>query len=113
MTQGDVTAVVEDGVSFGGSGIKSLTIQSRYSSTERVHAAAGAESGTAIVPVLAVGVSGVYVEATLGVGSALTAAEDALISSVGSIDRYYEADAAAIGNGVGIGGAFCIGGVDD
>ena len=65
LTGIDVTAMIEDGVRFGGSPLQSLTVIADYTGKEHVEAAAGAAGGRAIVPVLALSVSGLATEAYL------------------------------------------------
>ena len=87
-----------------------LDIRASFNGYERMAAKAGASGGTAIVPVLALDVSGVYVNASTGtnLNHTLKFASDVNVNANNSILRTLAADAAAAGSGVGVGGAFVV-----
>ena len=67
-------------------------------------AKAGASGGTAIVPVLALDISGIYVAANTGINTAdaeLTFNNDINVTAFSEMTRSILADAAAVGGGVG------------
>ncbi len=106
----DVTAIIQDGAAFHlpeGVALDNVLVNASFTGTELTHAAAGAKGGTSIAPVLALDVSGVYVEAYLGTASLpIKATGDVLVNASNTIIRTLKADAAAVGNGVGVGAAF-------
>ena len=111
----DVTARIEDGVRFKGLPMTSALVNASYHGTEHIEAAAGAAGGTSVVPVLALGVGGVYTQAYLGSAAdeALSLTGDLAVTAVGQVERTMQVDAAAVGAGVGVGGAFGIGVFND
>ncbi len=113
----DINAIIPDGVNItvapGSSAIESLSVKALYKGSETLAAKAGISGGTAIVPVLALGVSGVSTNAQVGTGTIVTAAKDVLISSSNDISRTSSADAAAAGSSVAVGAALSIGVYND
>ena len=106
----DVTARIEDGVTFGNLPLTSAWVNASYSGTEHIEAAAGAAGGTSIVPVLALGVGGVYTQAYFGAANEeIDASGDVSVTANGQVERTMQVDASAVGAGVGVGGAFGIG----
>lgn len=109
----DCVADVEDGAKIiladAGTSLDSFTVNAEFGAQEREWAAAGAKSGTAIVPVVAVGVSGAYVKAAAGIApdaAPLNVTGDALVRSVSEMERYLLADAALTAEGLGLAGSF-------
>ena len=111
----DVTARIEDGVRFKGLPMTSALVNASYHGTEHIEAAAGAAGGTSVVPVLALGVGGVYTQAYLGSAAdeTLSLTGDLAVTAAGQVERTMQVDAAAVGAGVGVGGAFGIGVFND
>jgi len=120
----DALAQIEDGVIFNladGVELDSVTVRASFEATEQVYAAAGASGGTAIVPVLALVVSGVSVEALVGAtpisgsgaGDFLVVSGDVVVDADAKVTRELTADAAATGEGVGLGAAFAIAIIND
>ena len=88
----DINAIIPDGIEIslpdGTESIESLSLKAAYEGTESLTAKAGAAGSTAIVPVLALGVSGISTNATLGTGvNVVNAAHDVLISASNDISR--------------------------
>ncbi len=111
----DVNAVIEDSAEIlmpdGVSQLGSLEITAAYTAQESASAAAGATAtgGVAAVPVLSLVVSGASTNAALGAGNnELSFSGDAIIDASSSITRALDADAAAAGSSVAVGGAFAI-----
>lgn len=116
----DSYAKIADGVSIskasGGSDLDSMNVTASYNGSEEMIAKAGASGGTSIVPVLALNVSGVYVDASTGTytaGAPLEFKGDINITAFSEITRNILADAAAVGDGVGFGGSFIVDIVND
>ncbi|MBT7123510.1 MAG: hypothetical protein HN948_10925, partial [Clostridia bacterium] len=109
----DVNAIIPDGVEIltpPDVSIDELTVSAEYEGTENLHAKAGIAGGTAVVPVLALGVSGVSTNATLGTGTtAVSVVQDTVISAANDITREMDADAAATGSSVAVGAALSVG----
>ncbi len=106
----DVSAVVEDGVTFNNENkLDNLEIEASFSGTEELRAAAGAAGGISATPVVATDISGVMVEAYLGKAdeTAITAG-DITVTAQGTMERKLTADAAAAGTRVGAGAALAV-----
>ncbi len=106
----DVKAIISQGAALqlaaADTALDSLKIEATFKGTERTTARAGASGGNAIVPVLALDVSGVCVQAILNAPSgagALTSTGDATINAENEMTRTLSADAAAAGSKVGVG----------
>jgi hypothetical protein len=112
-------ARVENGASItlaSGAALQDVQVTAAFNGKEGVSAKAGAAGGYAIVPVLALDVSGVCVEALLG--SALTQGVlplqgEARLSAGNTMDRTLLADAAATGSSVAVGAAIGVSVVND
>ncbi len=114
----DVNALIPDGIDIllpaGTDSIDELYVKATYEGNETLNATAGMTGGTSIVPVLALGISGVSTNAYLGTGtSPVKAAHDLLISADSVISRTMKANASASGSGVGFGAALSIGVFND
>ena len=91
--------------------LKTLSVKADYTGTERMIARAGASGGTAIVPVLALDVSGIYVAADTGTNkqdSILKFTDGVEITANNSMTRIITADANAVGGSAGAGGSFIV-----
>ncbi|NLF46195.1 MAG: hypothetical protein GX581_08970, partial [Syntrophomonadaceae bacterium] len=116
----DCLAMIADEVSIRGrhtdTELDSLDITASYTGTEKMIAKAGAAGGTAVVPVLALDVSGIYVAADSGTNPGdllLNFSGDINILADNTIIRDIEADAAAAGEGAGVGGSFIVDVIND
>ena len=109
VTDVQMRAVIEDETAFNDSGITALenvSVSASYSGNDRTHAAAGTKGGTSAVPVLALQISGVSVEACIGTGNGtLTVSGNIRVQSALQMERMMVADANAVGSGVGFGAA--------
>jgi len=96
--------------------LDAMNINASYEGTEKMTAKAGASGGTAIVPVLALDISGIYVAADTGTNTTdpkLRFTGEINIIAKNEITRTILADAAAVGGGVGAGGTFIIDIIND
>lgn len=114
----DISAIIPDGIDIlypeGTDNIEELSLKASYEGTESLTASAGVSGGISIVPVLALGVSGISANAYLGTSiHPVKVAHDVLISASNDITRTMGADAAASGTGVGFGAALSIGVFND
>lgn len=91
--------------------LDSMNITASYVGVEKMIAKAGAAGGTAVVPVLALDISGIYVAADTGnsiIAPKITFTGDINIIATNKITRDVSADAAAAGGSVGVGGSFIV-----
>jgi hypothetical protein len=96
--------------------LDAMNVTASYNGSEKMTAKAGASGGTAIVPVLALDISGIYVDANTGTNNSdalLIFGGDVNITAANQITRNILADAAAVGGGVGAGGTFIIDIIND
>jgi uncharacterized membrane protein YgcG len=96
--------------------LDSMNVTASYQGSEQMIAKAGASGGTAIVPVLALDISGIYVAANTGINTAdaeLTFNNDINVTAFSEMTRSILADAAAVGGGVGFAGSFIVDIIND
>ncbi|MBQ3575074.1 MAG: hypothetical protein IJA26_05360, partial [Clostridia bacterium] len=109
-----IHSIVEDGVKFNAPELDALNVNASYNARNYLEAAAGAEGGKAVVPVLALTVSALDVQAQLGASNEKeTVVGNARVTASGAMHREVYANAKAVGAAVGVGGAFGISVVDD
>ncbi len=111
----DSRAQIADGVSFDQKSDQSasLTVRADFTGTHRIEAAAGAEGGVSVIPVVALSLGGVKTTAYLGTGSRLILSGDAAVESRMEMIRNMVSDAEAAGVKAGMGAAVAIYLVDD
>ena len=107
----DNRAVIEDGVAFNVADgkLSAVNAAASFTGTHRIEAAAGAEGGTSIMPVLALSLGGVNTTSYIGRNSsekALEVAGDVTLAAHTSMTRNLVSDAQAAGVKVGMGAAF-------
>ena len=93
-----------------------FAVTSAFKGKETTVAVAGAAGGKAIVPVMALDVSGVHVEAKVGkqpADAALIFSGDAAVTAANTLNRTLKTDAAASGGSVGVGAALSISVLND
>ena len=93
-----------------------FAVISAFKGKETTVAVAGAAGGKAIVPVMALDVSGVHVEAKVGkqpADAALIFSGDAAVTAANTLNRTLKTDAAASGGSVGVGAALSISVLND
>ena len=93
-----------------------MNITASYKGNEKMIAKAGASGGTAIVPVLALDISGINVDADTGTNTGdakLIFSGDINVTAANQITRTILADSAAVGGGVGVGGSFIVDIIND
>ena len=96
--------------------LDSMNVTASYQGSEQMIAKAGASGGTAIVPVLALDISGIYVAANTGINTAdaeLTFNNDINVTAFSEMTRSILADAAEVGGGVGFAGSFIVDIIND
>ena len=112
----DVIAEVEEGLNLEAQNLSAIKVCADHSGTETMTAKAGSSGGISVTPVLALLISGIKTEATIGTlqdNAILQAAGDAEVSAQSAMLREMTANAAAAGGNVGVGGSFALSVVND
>lgn len=106
----DTRAEIEDGaiIKTADGRLGGVDMRAEFSGTHHIEAAAGAEGGTSIIPVLSLSLSGVNVTAYIGsdpTGAFIVTDGDINVNATNNMTRTLVADAQAAGVKVGLGAA--------
>lgn len=99
-------AGIEDNVTILVDGeLEQLLVSANFAGDHYVEAAAGAKGGTSVVPVVALSLSGMDINAYIGKGAVLALTEDVTVTATGSWERTLISDAETGGAKAGMGAA--------